>query len=393
MQHLVAHRQSFERLKALRKLKRCQRHICVTCGVLLVSSELVHHKANTHKVLSSLSRQQLRTPSRLLQALADKQLNAQYLFSDRTVDFLVNVIVTLKKSAVLCVGTPRLFEAIRTFKAKQHETVDIHVTSLLLDIDYRLEQFFGPRDFCRYNMFNHHFFGGEESHNVYLEFLRASKDLLIVIDPPFGGLIDVLAFTMQSIVSDYNSCCQGLSVTVSSLPTLLFFPYFMEKRIISTLPSFTMLDYQVDYENHSSFCETSGDDGGNVKHSPVRIFTNLDAASVALPAADGYWFCVKCQRYSSSSNKHCDKCYSCTTKAGQTYVHCDVCHRCVKSTWIHCIDCNACELPGRHSTVHKSKGCHICGQAGHRRRQCPKRQQLSLSQQTADKISSKKHCK
>jgi len=33
--------------------------------------------------------------------------------------------------------------------------------------------------------------------------------------------------------------------SVSILPTLWFFPYFMEPRVTAALPLFTMLDYQV----------------------------------------------------------------------------------------------------------------------------------------------------
>jgi len=47
--------------------------------------------------------------------------------------------------------------------------------------------------------------------------------------------------------------------------------------------------YQVEYENHSSFSGASSS-AGLKKESPVRIFTNLDPATVVLPASEGYWF-------------------------------------------------------------------------------------------------------
>ena len=42
---------------------------------------------------------------------------------------------------------------------------------LLLDLDSRLGQFFveggrGEGEWCWYNMFNHHFFGGDKSRNA-----------------------------------------------------------------------------------------------------------------------------------------------------------------------------------------------------------------------------------
>lgn len=50
------------------------------------------------------------------------------------------------------------------------------------------------------------------------------------------------------------------------------FPYFMESQILNSLPDFNMLDYKVDYVNHSLF-----QDGpkGRKYGSPVRIFTNI----------------------------------------------------------------------------------------------------------------------
>jgi len=79
---------------------------------------------------------------------------------------------------------------------------------------------------CRYNMFNHHFFDGDKSRNVYLEFLREStpsltstsltevdvldRDFLVVLDPPFGGLVEVLAFTLKSISDDYLQINGGI---------------------------------------------------------------------------------------------------------------------------------------------------------------------------------------
>lgn len=76
-------------------------------------------------------------------------------------------------------------------------------------------------------MFNHHFFDGDKSRNVYLDFLREQttspttaavsevngsldNDILIVLDPPFGGLIEVLSFTLKSISDDYQRVNGGI---------------------------------------------------------------------------------------------------------------------------------------------------------------------------------------
>lgn len=60
---------------------------------------------------------------------------------------------------------------------------------------------------CRYNVFNHYFFDGPKARIVYEEFLNAGNpnDLLVVIDPPFGGLVEVIQFTLQQIKSDVNN--------------------------------------------------------------------------------------------------------------------------------------------------------------------------------------------
>jgi len=74
--------------------------------------------------------------------------------------------------------------------------------------------FIGPRQFCRYNMFNHYFFGGDDSRSDYLQFLKKCSDgdsanILVVVDPPFGGHVAVIAFTLQRIADDYKNMQKG----------------------------------------------------------------------------------------------------------------------------------------------------------------------------------------
>jgi len=76
-------------------------------------------------------------------------------------------------------------------------------------------QFIGPRKFCHYNMFNHYFFAGDASRSVYFQFLKNSSrqnagNVLVVIDPPFGGHVTVIAFVLQCITDDYKNMCQGI---------------------------------------------------------------------------------------------------------------------------------------------------------------------------------------
>ena len=62
-------------------------------------------------------------------------------------------------------------------------------------------QMYSPEKFCRYNMFNHHFFNGPQSHDVFERFLTedSGKRVAMVMDPPFGGMVEALAASVSSI--------------------------------------------------------------------------------------------------------------------------------------------------------------------------------------------------
>lgn len=89
------------------------------------------------------------------------------------------------------------------------------------------------------------------------------------MDPPFGGRVEPLADTVNTIIKEY----QKINNSKDKLPVFWIFPYFMETHILNSLPDFVMLDYKVDYENHPLFTK---DKNGRKYGSPVRIFTNVD---------------------------------------------------------------------------------------------------------------------
>ncbi|PIK53720.1 putative zinc finger CCHC domain-containing protein 4 isoform X2 [Apostichopus japonicus] len=283
-----------------------------------------------------------------------------------TTEFLVKTIKSLHFDKVLCVGVPRLHETLLKDKAQ------LKIDSLLLDIDERFAQFFSSSEFCRYNMFNDYFFCG--SSRVTLQSFLRNQRVLLVMDPPFGGLVEALAFTISQITNssslDTNS--------PSSLRVMWIFPYFMEKRILSALPNFHMLDYKVSYDNHVTFKNGSK----SSKNSPVRIFTDISPAKISLPADEGYWYCSKCKLFSAPENLHCDKCNKCPSKDGSTYRHCTSCDRCVKPAYTHCALCKRCELPS-HNCNRVLAGCHLCGDSSHKRRECP--QHKTFQFRTTDK--------
>lgn len=54
-------------------------------------------------------------------------------------------------------------------------------------------------------MFNHHFFDGPEGVSVFEQFLKESKNgLALVMDPPFGGKVEIISHTLKRIDSDYK---------------------------------------------------------------------------------------------------------------------------------------------------------------------------------------------
>lgn len=89
------------------------------------------------------------------------------------------------------------------------------------------------------------------------------------MDPPFGGRVESLAQTVKTL----NTLYKKMNNVKTDLPVFWVFPYFMEPQIKNSLPEFTMMDYKVDYDNHSLF--KNAPKGRNFG-SPVRIFTNID---------------------------------------------------------------------------------------------------------------------
>ncbi|XP_047574995.1 rRNA N6-adenosine-methyltransferase ZCCHC4 isoform X3 [Lutra lutra] len=373
----------FRRYVKFIELSLSQRKFCQGCQQLLLPDDWEKHQE--HRVVGDISITQLKRPSQLLYPLENKKTNAQYLFTDRSCQFLVDLLSTLGFTRVLCVGTPRLHELIRLKASGEKKS---NIKSLLLDIDFRYSQFYMEDSFCHYNMFNHHFFDGKAALEVCRTFLQEDKGegVIMVTDPPFGGLVEPLAVTFKKLIAMWKEG-QSQDNSQKELPIFWIFPYFFEFRIRQFFPSFCMLDYQhfhrtficvdeamkygcmleVDYDNHALY--KHGKTGR--KQSPVRIFTNIPPNKIILPSEEGYRFCPLCQRYVSLENQHCEHCNSCTSKDGRKWNHCFLCKKCVKPSWIHCSICSHCALPD-HSCGAPKDGCFICGELDHKRSTCPK---------------------
>ncbi|KAM9330372.1 rRNA N(6)-adenosine-methyltransferase ZCCHC4 [Gastrophryne carolinensis] len=356
----LTHDQYTKRFQEFIRLPLAKRKFCQNCQQLLLENEWQEHSG--HHIKGDVSASLLKRPSQLLHPLENKKSNAQYLFADRSCSFLLETISRLGYTRVLCVGTPRLHEWIRS---QASESCQSKVKSLLLDIDFRYSQFYNKDEFCHYNMFNHHFFSGKAPLSVCQQFLQEDdgEGVIMVTDPPFGGLVEPLAFSFKKMSKMWRTPNTGDAV---ELPTFWIFPYFFEPRIVQSSPGFSMLDYQVDYDNHTQY--KHGKTGR--KQSPVRIFTNLSLETIVLPASEGYRFCTLCQRYVSSENKHCEICNSCTSKDGREWKHCSLCSKCVKPSWSHCSSCDHCALQD-HPCGRSVDGCFLCGGKDHKRRRCP----------------------
>ncbi|EAW92838.1 hCG19611, isoform CRA_b [Homo sapiens] len=190
--------QCVERYLKFIELPLTQRKFCQTCQQLLLPDDWGQH--SEHQVLGNVSITQLRRPSQLLYPLENKKTNAQYLFADRSCQFLVDLLSALGFRRVLCVGTPRLHELIKLTASGDKKS---NIKSLLLDIDFRYSQFYMEDSFCHYNMFNHHFFDGKTALEVCRAFLQEDKGegIIMVTDPPFGGLVEPLAITFKKLIA------------------------------------------------------------------------------------------------------------------------------------------------------------------------------------------------
>lgn len=72
-------------------------------------------------------------------------------------------------------------------------------------------QVYGPENFSRYNMFNHHFFDGERSVQFLTKFLTGCShdQVAMVFDPPFGGMVEALSVSIREISELWKSVTKG----------------------------------------------------------------------------------------------------------------------------------------------------------------------------------------
>jgi len=92
------------RLRKFSSLRLDEKKFCQDCQTLLLPAE---HGAHAAHRTTDVSSAQLARPSVLLRPLDNKKTHAQYLFTDRSANFLLDTLDALGFRKVLCVGTPR----------------------------------------------------------------------------------------------------------------------------------------------------------------------------------------------------------------------------------------------------------------------------------------------
>eukprot|EP01134_Creolimax_fragrantissima_P008530 CFRG8530T1 len=376
---------------------------CPTCARLVTSTTVREHDAHSENLSkqAKLTLNSLLYPTRLLPALNNDKTNAQYFFSKQTTSHMVGEFKRLGLKNVLCVGTPRLHEV---FQAEEND-----IKSLLIDLDHRFEAFF-PNSFAHYNMCNGHFFDDYGSVQ-YTKFMTVCD--VIVVDPPFGLLPEVLAKSLERIGKDSRKMrcklrnagtnCKrsdapaqttesdtrmvgNMNNSLPALPIFLIMPYFMEPKLSASMPDLHMYDYRVQYENHDTF--KTRERTSVVRDSPVRMFTNFPLGALKPTPEKDYKYCNVCKHHVAVVNRHCEKCKSCTTKHGlKPNDHCDKCARCVSAGSNHCDSCGFCFAPSANhicdNVISKAQRrpitgqCHVCGKTNHKRKDCPKRRKMT----------------
>ncbi|XP_046850764.1 rRNA N6-adenosine-methyltransferase ZCCHC4-like [Xenia sp. Carnegie-2017] len=91
------------------------------------------------------------------------------------------------------------------------------------------------------------FFEKDPAMVCFKKFLYNSipNSLMVILDPPFGGLVQVLPVSLKNFGSLFlNYVKEGDDYHLSCLSTFWIFPYFMESHITKESPFFKMCDFK-----------------------------------------------------------------------------------------------------------------------------------------------------
>lgn len=178
----------------------------------------------------------------MFRPLEASKSESQYFFTEKTNEMLIKMLRFVGTTHVICLGAPTV-----------HEMISCNVpdmSSVLLDIDqryvscwisvisfifeYRLFniwfcfqlQFYECDRFRWFNMYNCHVLEECDTNFVLESVLIQSDSTAVFIDPPFGGRLEPLAYTLNKFDQIRQKCNKS---TLSSKNTffLLFFVFEM----------------------------------------------------------------------------------------------------------------------------------------------------------------------
>jgi len=122
------HRELYIRFNKLKIEPVAKRHYCHSCEKLIFNSEKDKHM--DHEITENLIDYQMHHPTELLKPLENAKKEAQYLFSKKSTEDIINMLLKLGAKQILCIGTPRIHEYVIEHCADK-------ISSLLLDFDGR----------------------------------------------------------------------------------------------------------------------------------------------------------------------------------------------------------------------------------------------------------------
>lgn len=86
------------------------RGYCLTCAELFLDSD--YHKHVRHDILTKISMKHIRRPTLLLKASTQKEKEAQYFFSPKTIDYIVESLKELDFDRLILIGCPSIHEKV-----------------------------------------------------------------------------------------------------------------------------------------------------------------------------------------------------------------------------------------------------------------------------------------
>lgn len=155
------HLDSYKLYQDISVSKPKQRGYCRSCNTFVFQKKFQDHK--NHDFVNEISDQLLKEPTKILNPLSVDKKEAQYFFSNDCLEFFGNTFKNLGLNKIICIGSPRLHEFLK------NNYQELGIKSILLDLDKRFFSFYGPDEFCWYNMFNHWFFN---SSDPFMKFLK-----------------------------------------------------------------------------------------------------------------------------------------------------------------------------------------------------------------------------